>query len=134
MDSESCMGMDGLRTYLIELRIFRRITQKQLSKAMGLSERALLDWESGKTQDLKSTSLIKAISFLRASFDDAIYLIQHNSTSIDGKKMAEDLITNTTNNRLLLPEQVQELLSAMDQSQIDQWIGYGTRLLEEKKK
>ncbi len=66
--------MDAVRGYLRELRVGRQISQDELADAMGLSRKALIDWEMGRTGDIKSTPLFKAIEYLRGAFTDIAQL------------------------------------------------------------
>jgi transcriptional regulator with XRE-family HTH domain len=91
---------DGMRAYLREVRIQRGVSQRALAEAMGLSLRALIDWESGKTDDLKSTSLFRAASFLRASLDDIRTLIEAGADEAAGRQRATAWLSQAQERRI----------------------------------
>lgn len=62
--------MDAVRAYIRELRIGREMSQDDLGSVIGLSRQALNEWEKGRTYDLKGSSLLKAVEYLRGSFVD----------------------------------------------------------------
>ena len=64
------MAANNLRRYLQILRKKRGVSQKDLADAMGLSLRAIVDWETGSTDDIKSVPLTRALEFLQGSFAD----------------------------------------------------------------
>jgi transcriptional regulator with XRE-family HTH domain len=87
------MPSAALRHYLRQLRLARRVSQKALAGAMGLSLRALLDWEMGKTEDLKSSALVKAVAHLQASITDAsTLLLAPDATEQDVSERVEQLL------------------------------------------
>ncbi len=102
MEDVKCMTAvtDGMRAYLREVRIQRGISQRALAEAMGLSLRALIDWESGKTDDLKSTSLFRATSFLRASLDDIRALIEAGAGEEEGRQRATVWLSQADQQRI----------------------------------
>ena len=79
---------EGVRGYLRELRMRLGITQKDFAEAIGLSHRALVDWEGARTDDLKGTQLVRAVSFLHASFDDIRALIETSASEDEGRARA----------------------------------------------
>lgn len=87
------MSTESLRRYLRLLRNERGASQKELADAMGLSLRALVDWESGKTDDIKSIPLARALAFLQSSFADVEELLSISSSD-------EDYILNVVKDRV----------------------------------
>lgn len=75
--------MNTVQAYLRELRIGRKISQEELADAIGLSRRAYLDWESGKTEGIKDTPLFRAIDMLKAGLHHIHYLATHPETPIE---------------------------------------------------
>ena len=86
---------DGMRAYLRELRVQRGVSQRALAEAMGLSLRALIDWESGKTDDLKSTYLFRVVAFLGASLDDIRTLVEAGAGEDEGRQRAMTWLSQT---------------------------------------
>jgi transcriptional regulator with XRE-family HTH domain len=78
---------DALRGYLRELRDRQHISQKDLADRIGLSLRAFVDWETGKTEDLKGSLLVQAIKEVGASWKD-IESFTADSTFDDGRAAA----------------------------------------------
>lgn len=81
-------GADGVRAYIRALRDASPYTQKQFAKEIGLSERAYIDYETGDTQELKQSSLIRALEILRAPYEDVRDLILGNSGAETGRELA----------------------------------------------
>ena len=80
--------MQALRTYLRELRIRKGVSQDELAEAIGISRQQLMRWETGKTSVIRGDALLRAIGYLNASFEDALYLAQDGMTSDDGYRQA----------------------------------------------
>lgn len=114
-------SMAAVRGYLRKLRRSQGISQEELARHMGLSRRALIDWEMGRTRTIKSGALFGAVSFLRASVDVVRSLLTDTElTESDGEHYAElteglDRTGFTAEQRILLenltPAQKELLLS-----------------------
>jgi transcriptional regulator with XRE-family HTH domain len=127
------MTTDGLRAYLRALRQARKISLPTLADAIGLSRRALIDWEMGKTEELKSGPLLRAISFLDASLEHVRYLVTSEAGVAEGKALAKEQFNVKQPSTAPLIEEVEALARklAADPQRLSQWLGYGQRLLEE---
>lgn len=79
----------GLRAYLRRLRTGLGVTQEELSEAMGMSRRAVIDWEAGETKSLKNGPLIRAVRFLGASLADIEDLIEREASDEEGRIRAD---------------------------------------------
>lgn len=102
------MSVELLRKYLRLLRNERSASQKDLADAMGLSLRALVDWESGKTDDVKSIPLSRALTFLKGSFEDVDELL---SFSGEDEDYVLELVKDRVNGRRRMhPRQRNELI------------------------
>lgn len=86
--------MDAIRAYLHAIRHARKISQRTLAERIGLSERAWIDWETGKTADLKASVLIKTVAILGASLGDVAQLLEMDADS--GTQAAQRLIEGST--------------------------------------
>lgn len=62
--------MEAVREYLKALRMGRGMSQDALADAVGLSRRAWIDWESGKTEDIKTGVMVKAIRAVQGAIAD----------------------------------------------------------------
>jgi transcriptional regulator with XRE-family HTH domain len=81
--------MAGVRGYLRRLRQERHVSQKDLAEHIGLSRRALIDWETGKTRTIKSEPLYQAVEYLDGSADQINELLgQLEVTEADGESAA----------------------------------------------
>ena len=67
--------MDAVREYIRVLREGRNITQEKLGEVIGLSRQAVNEWEKGRTYDIKGSSLIKAVAFLKGRITDVSLLL-----------------------------------------------------------
>lgn len=125
--------IEAVRTYLREIRIRRGLGLEEFAAAIGLSRRALIEWESGRTEELKTTPLIKAVRCLNASLDDICYLVSSEATAEDGRNRADAWIKKGTALRTnqYQPE-IEEIVGQLDAFQIGLWLGYGKRLIEEQ--
>lgn len=118
--------MDAVRAYLREMRIGRRISQDELADAIGLSRRALIDWEMGRTEDIKSGAMIKAIAYLRGAVFDIATLVD---ASLDrGIELAKERLAIPT---VQLSEEHQQQLQSLAQSIPEERVGEVLALLEE---
>lgn len=118
--------MDAVRAYLREMRIGRRISQDELADAIGLSRRALIDWEMGRTEDIKSGAMIKAIAYLRGAVSDIATLVD---ASLDrGIELAKERLAIPT---VQLSEEHQQQLQSLAQSIPEERVGEVLALLEE---
>lgn len=86
--------MDGLRAYIRLLRQAQRVSQEQLADAIGLSRRAFIYWETGQTDDIKLTPIVKAIAYLRAPIAHVQQLVATEATAAEGEQLAQAWLAN----------------------------------------
>lgn len=86
--------MDGLRTYIRLLRQSQRVSQEQLADAIGLSRRAFIYWETGQTDDIKLTPIVKAIDYLHAPIEHVQQLVATEATAAEGEQLAQAWLAN----------------------------------------
>jgi transcriptional regulator with XRE-family HTH domain len=129
-------SMDALRAYIREIRIGRKVTQDELAEAMGLSRRTLIDWEMGRTEEVKSVPLFRAISYLGASAGDVHYLALAGSNAEEGRKMAQARLQGGTRDLFpLIPDDSLAMLMDIalrmkdDPYKMLELVRYGRRLL-----
>jgi transcriptional regulator with XRE-family HTH domain len=87
---------EPLRLYLRELRDKQGITQQEAADNIGLSLRAFSDWETGKSDDIKSRHLIRLVVLVKASWSDIVYLETENIEHDTGIKFADTLLSAST--------------------------------------
>lgn len=145
--------MEAVRGYLRELRLGRAVSQDQLADAIGLSRKALIDWEMGRTEDIKTGVMLRAIRYLRgavedlgnlidASIDEGIALAQRRLKQKDaqhpeaGMLSAEEMEQVHQIAKAIPNENRQDMLELLETmgenpSKLQQWLGYGARITEE---
>lgn len=98
-------SMAGVRGYLRELRKSVGVSQEALAEHIGLSRRALIEWEMGRTATLKSAQLFRAVAYLKAPIDEVLELFSKpDLTEEEGKEIASRLT----------PDERQEAFAAAD--------------------
>lgn len=134
--------MDAVRGYLRELRVGREISQDELAEVMGLSRKALIDWEMGRTGDIKSTPLFKAVEYLRGAISDIAQLANESlergvelakqrlvepAYFTDDQRAQIDAMTST-----IPDEQLGEVLEILEELQrknkTGEWVNFGRYL------
>lgn len=101
-------GADGVRAYIRVLRDASPYSQKSFAKEIGLSERAYADYETGETQELKQSSLIRALELLRAPYEDIRDLILGNSDAQSGRDLAISRLEPSIQERIRALEATEE--------------------------
>lgn len=81
-------GADGVRAYIRTLRIAHGYSQPEFAKRVGLSARGYIDYELGDTQELKQSTLVRAIEALSAPFEDIRDLILCDADADAGRAKA----------------------------------------------
>lgn len=129
------MPNEGVRGYIRTLREARLqadtarpsiYSQRRFGAAIGLSERAYIDWETGETKTLKTGPLLKALAILAAPWDDAAKL--DDATYEEGAAMATQLATGQ---RPPLPEDPEVLFEQVVHEHLSQRLSAGDRELAE---
>jgi DNA-binding XRE family transcriptional regulator len=96
--------MDGVRAYLRLMRQGRGVSQQKLANAIGLSRRALIDWEVGRSDEIKTGPLMRAVDFLGASLNDIQEMVSERADTEEGRRRAfatlETSLDDTTQRRL----------------------------------
>jgi transcriptional regulator with XRE-family HTH domain len=85
------MSADALRSYVRTLRQLRNISQPDVADAIGMALRTYKSWEVGETRDIKTPYLLRAVRFLRGSFDQ-VATIPDSATVEDGAILAHELV------------------------------------------
>lgn len=130
--------MEAVRAYLRELRIGRQISQDDLADAVGLSRQALIDWEMGRTKDIKSGSLLRAIEHLRGALTDIGTLIDasiETGLALARQRLAEPAISEQHRQQIeaianaIPDEDVDEVIALLEDLQrkhkTREWISFG---------
>lgn len=87
----------GIRLYLIALRKGRKISQEKLAMAVGVSRPTIREWESGRTEEMKGSMLLRAMAFLGASRVHMSQIITDpNLTEEDINRFAESVLGGGT--------------------------------------
>jgi transcriptional regulator with XRE-family HTH domain len=119
------MSAVALRAYIRTLRDLRGITQKQVAQAIGLPYRTYVDWEGGSTAELRGSPLVRAIDFLKGSWDDVRQLVREDVTEAQGRQLATDVLTQEEREGLkqlassIPDDQVAEVLDRIKQLRSD---------------
>lgn len=139
--------MNTVQAYIKELRVGRRISQEELADIIGLSRRALIDWESGKTEGIKDAPLFRAIDTLRAGLHHVHYLATHPEITIE---QAVSLARAWLQGDDILDAEIQDFATQIhqrgkvaealaliqelenDPSALDRLLGYGHGLVERR--
>lgn len=85
--------MDGVRAYLLALRRGRRVSQEAFGKAIGLSRRSIIEWEKGRSDELKGSPLVRAVVFLRGSWGHIVELVEQQAGVERGEELAREVLT-----------------------------------------
>jgi transcriptional regulator with XRE-family HTH domain len=132
--------MEAVRGYLKELRLGRHVSQDELADAMGLSRRALIDWETGKTEDLKGGPLLRAIEYLRGEITDLKILAEESfekGVALARERLTEPVLefTEEQNKRLdeaakgIPEDQFDEIIALIEdlkrKNKTGEWLNFG---------
>lgn len=82
------MSANALRGYTRALRIGRDKTQADVAAHLGMPLSTYKDWEYGKTKDIKTPYLLRAVLYLRGSLEHLASLSM-DATAEDGERLAE---------------------------------------------
>jgi transcriptional regulator with XRE-family HTH domain len=82
------VSADAIRGYFIGLRR-GRYSQQVVADAVGLSRRAWIDYETGKTKEIGSTVMLAALRFLQGSFDHLRELADDKASEKYGLTLAQ---------------------------------------------
>lgn len=81
-------GAAAVRAYIRLLRDKRGFTQKEFGPKVGLSERAWIDYETGDTQELKQSTLVRVLEVLKVPYEDVRTLILGDQDANRGEQLA----------------------------------------------
>lgn len=118
--------MEALRAYLTTLRKGRGVSQDNLASAIGLSRRAVLNWEKGETQTMKMAVALDAIRFLQGAVGDIFELLDgevDRGVELARQRLSEPAVNFT--------EEQQSQLEALARSMDDDEFNETLRLIEE---
>ncbi len=131
------MATDVVRWYVRGAREARGMSQDAVAKATGLALRSYTDWELGRTDEIKTGPLMRALDVLRAPAEHIKRLVLADEDGEEAQALVRGLIAELER----LPAEareartqravalIDELLT--DPQRLDRWIGYGERLREE---
>lgn len=106
-------GAAGVRGYIRILRDKRGFTQKEFGPKIGLSERAWIDYETGVTQELKQSTLVRVLDILGVPFEDIRTLILENQSAIQGEALALRRLAPDVKQRVAELEETEEGRTAL---------------------
>jgi transcriptional regulator with XRE-family HTH domain len=118
--------MEAVRAYLRELRVGRQVSQDELADAIGLSRRALIEWEMGRTEDIKTGIVLRAIQHLSGVAGDLMELLDatvDRGVELARQRLAEPAVQFTDDQQ----RQLESLARSVQADQVDEVL----RLLEE---
>ena len=132
--------MNAIREYIRVLREGQNVTQEKLGETIGLSRQAVNEWEKGRTYDMRGSSLIKAIIFLKGRMTDVSLLL--NASVEQGYEFAaKRLLTSDIHvieeekkfiietSELLNVDQLIEALELLSnlkqQNKVQEWLRFG---------
>jgi transcriptional regulator with XRE-family HTH domain len=101
-------GAAGVRSYLRVLREEQGYTQKEFGPRVGLSERAWIDYETGETQELKQSTLVRVLDILSAPYEDIRALILENQSADSGRALALRRLAPDVQKRIRELEETEE--------------------------
>jgi transcriptional regulator with XRE-family HTH domain len=132
--------MEAVRGYLRELRVGRHISQDELAGVMGITKQALLDWEKGRTQDIKTGPMLKAVEYLRGKLEDIAELVDasvERGVALAYQRLADPPVQLTEEQQRQLhnaanavpEERLQEVLHLLEDLQernkTEEWVTFG---------
>lgn len=141
-------AMNTIQAYLRAIRIGRSISQEHLAESIGMSRRALIDWEQGKTEGMRDARLFQIIDMLQAAVHHVYYLGTHPEVSAEqATAMAEawlkgdDILDGEIDEFLVKIQDQGKMSEALtiirqlseDPSSLDRLLGYGQGLLDRMK-
>ncbi|MEI8167011.1 MAG: helix-turn-helix transcriptional regulator [Chloroflexales bacterium] len=85
------MSADALRGYIKRLRVERGVTQAEIAERIRMPLPTYKDWERGSTKDLKTPYMLRAVQFLRGSFEQIVGL-SDAATVEDGANLARERV------------------------------------------
>lgn len=107
---------DALQTYMRELRKQRHLSQHDVAHKIGLSLRAFSDWETGKSEELKGTLLVRLVEYLQGSWDQITRIVLENMEPDEAAKLAHEHVNS---NRSSAPQDA-EISQFMEQILADE--------------
>lgn len=76
-----------------------------------MSLRAFSDWETGKSDELKGSSLVRAMVYLRGSWEDIVTLVMSDLRDEDAEKLASNQLQQATVSDQVNADEMQELIN-----------------------
>lgn len=90
-------AVDAVRVYIRVMREGRGLTQEDLGDAIGLSRRAIVEFESGRTDEMKTGPLFRALRVLGASTQHIARLIfEPDLSEEDARHFAQQALGHET--------------------------------------
>lgn len=87
MAEGAIVSADAIRGYIRTLRQEEEKTQEDVAEAIRMAVRTYKAWELGKTKDIKTPYLIRAVHFLQGSLDQIADLAD-DATQEEGAELA----------------------------------------------
>jgi transcriptional regulator with XRE-family HTH domain len=106
----------AIRGYIVRLREARGVTQEELAGVVDLKRRAYIDWETGRTGDLKAAGMCAAFRYLGGSFEHLRDMARPSATRADGVELAEMRLREEVTNELVA------LQDTMSSSEYDDYL------------
>jgi transcriptional regulator with XRE-family HTH domain len=98
----AAVSADAVRAYVAELRDGRGFTQEEFARAIGMPKRTYQAWETGETEELKTSFLLRAIRVLHGSFQFLGLL--ENASAEEGERLARSWLALTSEQQQLADE------------------------------
>lgn len=89
---------EALRGFISHLRKEQKVSQLALSKAIGIARNTYIEWEKGRTKDIKSPVLAQALLFLGVPLD-RLEDLKAVDTEEDGRALADKWLKLTPEER-----------------------------------
>lgn len=120
---------EAIRAYIVELRRERHVTIDALADAIDMPRRTYIEWEQGRTKDIKAPFVIRAIRFLHGSIAHLEQL--DKLTAAEASELARRAAA-------MSDTELDEAIAILERLRDDppalaRWLGYGEALTEEQR-
>jgi len=122
-------GAEAIRAYIVTLRKGRGVTLDAMADAIKMPRRTYIEWEQGRTRDIKTPFAVRAVQYLHGSLSDLARIDQLSEE--EAADLANTILSGGDDSRReSAVALIDELLS--DPEKYWALMGYGQRLLEER--
>lgn len=119
---------EAIRAYIVTLRKERGRTIDDVADAIKMPRRTYIEWEQGRTKDIKTPFAMRAVRFLMGSIEHLEELDE--MTQEQARELALEVVKGeSSSQRERALALIDELLA--DPVKLNRWLGYGERLAEE---